>query len=156
MLINYEAAVCVCVCVRVHMRVRMRVCEPVTPKGPGGAMFVPDRGWSQPASQPTGVTSLPAHPPAHLVLALSGGPGLPVPPSSGLVSSTLMWYSVSGSRCPILWVGLSTGVVSISRPAVVRYSTCRFRCHHRGGLAQGPPPPPSTHLWPCPHSPPAQ
>lgn len=37
--------------------------------------------------------------PAHLVLLTSGGPGGPVPPSPGRVSSTLMWYSVSGSRC---------------------------------------------------------
>lgn len=37
--------------------------------------------------------------PAHLVRVMSGGPGLPVPPSPGLVSKTLISYSVSGSRC---------------------------------------------------------
>lgn len=37
--------------------------------------------------------------PAHLVRLSSGGPGRPVPPSPGRVSSTLISYSVSGSRC---------------------------------------------------------
>lgn len=41
----------------------------------------------------------PNNSPAHLVLLTRGGPGGPVPPSPGLVNSTLMWYSVSGSRC---------------------------------------------------------
>ncbi len=67
--------------------------------------------------------------PAHLVLARRGGPGFPVPPSRGLVSSTLISYSVSGSRCPILCVGLSTGVVSINMPDIVRYSTWRRNDH---------------------------
>lgn len=61
--------------------------------------------------------------PAHLVLARSGGPGAPVPPSLGLVSRTLISYSVSGSRWPILWFGLSTGWMSIRLPDMVRYST---------------------------------
>lgn len=62
--------------------------------------------------------------PAHLVLALRGGPGAPVPPSSGLVSKTLISYSVSGSRWPILCVVLSTGCRSYMVPDTVRYSTC--------------------------------
>ncbi|TNN31250.1 hypothetical protein EYF80_058598 [Liparis tanakae] len=37
--------------------------------------------------------------PAHLVRVMSGGPALPVPPSPGRVRSTLISYSVSGSRC---------------------------------------------------------
>lgn len=61
--------------------------------------------------------------PAHLVLALSGGPGAPVPPSRGLVSRTLISYSVSGSRWPILCVVLSTGCRSYMVPETVRYST---------------------------------
>ncbi|TNN88443.1 hypothetical protein EYF80_001225 [Liparis tanakae] len=62
---------------------------------------------------------------AHLVLALSGGPGAPVPPSRGLVSRTLISYSVSGSRWPILCVVLSTGCRSYIVPDTVRYSTSR-------------------------------
>ena len=41
-------------------------------------------------------------PPAHLVRLMRGGPGLPVPPSPGRVSRTLISYSVSGSRCQSL------------------------------------------------------
>lgn len=63
--------------------------------------------------------------PAHLVLALSGGPGAPVPPSRGRVSRTLISYSVSGSRWPILCVVLSTGCRSYIVPDTVRYSTSR-------------------------------
>lgn len=37
--------------------------------------------------------------PAHFVRVMRGGPGLPVPPSPGRVSNTLISYSVSGSRC---------------------------------------------------------
>src|SRR4029434_8770709 len=64
--------------------------------------------------------------PAHLVFALRGGPGAPVPPSRGLVSSTLISYSVSGSRWPILCVAFSTGCRSYMLPLRVRYSTSRF------------------------------
>ncbi len=64
--------------------------------------------------------------PAHLVRALSGGPGAPVPPSRGRVSSTLISYSVSGSRWPILCEVLSTGCRSYMVPETVRYSTSRL------------------------------
>lgn len=60
--------------------------------------------------------------PAHLVLLTRGGPGGPVPPSPGRVSSTLMWYSVSGSRCHSLYVTMFTPCTSDHGDWLARYS----------------------------------